>query len=197
MDELPFAGEVCLIRKLPVGGLDPDLPVGQKLVLLDPFCILQSRKVINDTLQSSEMLDFFPASLLGLLELDGDSFRLEKTCEIITSKMYLLLKNRQGFGCSFPLAKCLGILRFFSAHSSSNLFLIWLFTPSRFSGSLFSGLPQCVVCVVGSNFLYQIHVTAGQKTLLNIYFQTGLSVHLESKRKRGIESQEPNFKSRP
>lgn len=100
--------------------------------------------------KAQKCLTCSPASLLGLFELDRDSFRLKKTCEFITSKMYLLLKKQWRFGCSFPLAKCLGILRIFSAHSSSNFPLIWHFTPSRFSDSLFSGLLQCVVHVVGS-----------------------------------------------
>lgn len=43
---------------------------------------------------------------------------------------------------------------------------------------------------------YQIHVTAAQMNLLYIFFQIGLSIHLESTRKHHIKSQEPNFKSR-
>lgn len=137
------------------------------------------------------------ASLLGLLELDRDSFRLEKTCEIITSKMYLLLKKEQGLGCSVPLAKCLGILRFFSAHSSSNFPLMWNFTPSRFSDYLLVCLSVlCMLWGLCPHSHYQIHVTAGQMNLLYIFFQIGLSIHLEGTRKHHIKSQEPNFKSR-
>lgn len=108
--------------------------------------------------------------------------------------MYLLFKKQQGFGCSIPFASCLGNLSSLFQQFSLDLALYSF----KVSDSLYSGLPQCILHVVGSvsSLPYQIDVTAGLMTLLYIYFQIRLSVHLESKSKYCIKCQEPNFKSR-
>lgn len=141
--------------------------------------------------KAQKCLTCSPASLLGLLELDRDSFSLEKAHKTIMSKNIFAVKKAVGIW----IAKYLEILRFFSAHSSSNFLLIWHFTRSGFYYMVFLSA-LCMLWGLCPHPHSQIDVTAGQMTLLYIYFQIGLFIHLESKRKHCIKSQEPNFKSR-
>lgn len=172
MDELPFAGKVCLTRKLPVESLDPDLPIGFSRPIRK-----WNRKFINEILQSSEMPDLFPSPTSGP---DKIKKRLLQESPWRSSPPQCLCcsKSSRDLNAPFPLPsawKCL---------DSFQLILPAIFP---WFGSLFlqgSLTPYFLVClsvlcmlwVLCPQFLYQIHVTAAQMTLLCIYFQIYLFI---------------------